>query len=87
MRTTLKLRFGVSFWNRLLYWGWLRMVLGVLQMSSAAAAVYAVFKIGFEDVTVALVLLAFATTALSRWLYRGKPDPSLEKKSCDNNNG
>ena len=69
--------------NRLLYWGWLRMTLGVLQMSCALAAAYAIFRVGFEPVTWALAAGAFASSALSRWLYRGRRDPALENMPND----
>jgi hypothetical protein len=64
--------------KRILYWGWLRMALGVVQMSCALSAAFAIFAVGLQPVTWALVIGAFAATALSRLLYRGQPDPNLK---------
>lgn len=71
--------------KRLAYWGWLRMLLGAIQMACAASAVFAIFRVGLEPITWALIFGAFASTAISRLLYRGRRDPNLPDADLMNN--
>ena len=64
--------------KRLLLWGWLRMLLGVLQMSCSVAAVWAIFQIGFEPLTWELIFVAAGASIVSRLLFRGRKDPQVE---------
>jgi hypothetical protein len=49
-------------------------------MACSAYAVFLIFQIGFQPITWALILGAFAATGVSRRLYQGRPDPDLEKR-------
>ena len=69
----------MSLLKRVVYWGWLRMVLGAIQMTCSVSAIFALFRVGFEPVTYALIGGAFGATALSRFLYRGRPDPKVQQ--------
>jgi hypothetical protein len=66
--------------RKLLYWGWARLLIGAFQMACSAYAVFLIFQIGFQLITWALILGAFAATGVSRLLYRGRPDPDLDEK-------
>lgn len=56
-----------------LIWGWLRLFLGWLQMSLAAAGLGALFTFGLHPVTWFFVIGASAATIASRLLYRKRP--------------
>jgi hypothetical protein len=62
-------------------WGWLRMALGIGQMSVALVSVITLIAVGFQPITYALVALATALTLLSRILYKGRKDPRLKGTS------
>lgn len=49
-------------------WGWLRLLLGAVQIGSAAAAVVALFTLGLHAETWVLVGAATAATVASRML-------------------
>jgi hypothetical protein len=59
--------------RRVRLWGWLRFVLGVLQMVLALAGAVALFTVGLRPVTWGLVAGATAASGLSRWWYRSRP--------------
>lgn len=61
--------------EKLLLWGWLRMVLGAVQMAASVAAVVVLFRDGLGPVAWILVGVACAATLLSRFLYRGFDGP------------
>lgn len=69
--------------HRIFYWGWVRLLLGTLQMACSTYAVFLIFQIGFQPVTWAFVLGAFAAGGVSRLLYRGRQDPDLKKNIKD----
>lgn len=60
-------------------WGWLRLLLGALQVGLSAAAVVALFAIGLETETWALIAAAMAATCVSRLLYGGSRGPRFDK--------
>ena len=60
-------------------WGWLRLFLGWLQMSSAVVGAVLLFTVGLHPLTWVCVLGATAATLTSRLLYHGRPDPRLNK--------
>lgn len=55
-----------------LIWGWFRLVLGLTQMSAAAAAILTFFAVGLEWRTWALMGIGLSASVLSRWIYRGR---------------
>ena len=55
-----------------LIWGWLRLFLGMLQISLSVAGITALFKIGFRPLTWAFVAGATIATISSLLLYRGR---------------
>jgi hypothetical protein len=62
-------------------WGWLRMILGALQMTLAPLALFLVFSLGiYDERTWILIVLTTLVTGISRLLYRGRPDPRILKK-------
>jgi hypothetical protein len=63
-----------------LIWGWLRIVLGIAQMSFAAMGFISLLMIGTNWLTWLFVIGAAITTIISWLLYRGKPDPNLTKE-------
>ncbi len=65
-------------WRHRLVWGWLRLLLGWTQMALAAAALVALFTVGFRPVTWALAAGATVATVISLLIYRGRPDPELK---------
>lgn len=56
-------------------WGWLRLTLGLVQMTFAAAGVGAVFAFGMHWLTYLSVAIATAATIVSRLIYRGRTAP------------
>lgn len=66
-----------------LIWGWLRIFLGWLQMSSAAAAIGALFTVGLQPITYAFLVAATAATLTSRLLYHGQRGPTLKGTHTD----
>ncbi len=75
------MKFALS--HRIVYWGWLRLAVGVIQMASSTYAIFLILQIGFQPATWAFILGAFAATAVSRLLYRGKPDPNTRTRIDD----
>jgi hypothetical protein len=63
-------------------WGWLRLFLGWLQMSLAAAGLGALITVGIHPVTWFFVIGATAATVVSRLLYR-RSDSVLREKRDD----
>ena len=55
-----------------LVWGLLRLVLGVLQMTFAAAAILNLIFIGLTPATLSYAAVATIATLLSRILFRGR---------------
>lgn len=65
---------------KVVHWGWVRLVLGVLQISCSAYAVFLIFQIGLQPIAWVFIFAAFAATGVSRLLYRGRPGPALEDR-------
>jgi hypothetical protein len=61
-----------------LIWGWLRLFLGWLQMSMAAATVGALIAVGLSSITYVFVIIATAACLTSRLLYHGRTSPTLK---------
>ncbi|MBW4626515.1 MAG: hypothetical protein KME49_13700 [Brasilonema octagenarum HA4186-MV1] len=61
-----------------LIWGYLRLFLGVMQTSLAAAAILMVVNVGVRPITVIVATSALTATVISRLIYKGKPDPMIE---------
>lgn len=55
-----------------LKWGWLRLVLGVLQMVLASAAIVTYVYRGLETTTLLLTAFATVATLVSRHIYQGR---------------
>lgn len=53
-------------------WGWLRVFLGITQMSLAAATLGALLTVGTRPVTWALAGGTVTALVISRLLYRGR---------------
>lgn len=66
-----------------LIWGWLRLFLGWLQMSLAAASVGALLTVGLHPITYVFVAIATAAALASRFLYHGRSDPALKGRHTD----
>ena len=64
-----------------LYWGWVRLALGMAQMGLAMATAVSFLQDGFAPLTWSLVVCACAATGLSRYLYRGKPGPGAAQRA------
>lgn len=58
-------------------WGWLRMALGIGQMSFAAVSIITLIAVGLRPLTYALAAVATCLAVISRILYRGRKDPEL----------
>lgn len=56
-------------------WGWLRLALGLVQMTFATAGVGALLALGMHWLTYLSVAIATAATVVSRLLYAGKVAP------------
>lgn len=54
-------------------WGWLRLGLGLVQMTFATAGVGALLTLGMHWVTYLSVAIATSATVVSRILYGGRP--------------
>jgi len=63
-----------------LVWGWLRLVLGFLQMGLVAAALGSLITAGLHWITWLFVVGATAATVTSRLIYHGRPDPTLKRR-------
>lgn len=61
-------------------WGWLRLLLGFLQMSLLAAARGALLMVGLHWLTWALIAGSAVTGLTSYLLYRGQADPHLDRR-------
>jgi hypothetical protein len=59
-------------WRERFVWGWLRLLLGYLQMSLAAMALGALIITGLHKITLYLAIAATAVTLLSKLLYHGR---------------
>lgn len=66
-----------------LIWGWLRLFLGWLQMSMAAACVGALLTVGLHTITYIFVAVATAAAVASRLLYHGRKDPGPKGKDTN----
>lgn len=62
-----------------LIWGWLRVVLGMMQTSLAAAGVFMLLTVGTRPVTLIVVGGALTATMISRSIYKGRSDPMMEE--------
>lgn len=58
-----------------LVWGILRLTLGVLQMTFAAAAILQLIFVGLTPATLSYAAVATIATLLSRLLFRGRSGP------------
>lgn len=71
---------GNDTWQNFV-WGWLRMILGILQLTLAPLALLVLFKQGIEDeLTWVLVILTTLITGISRLLYNGRRTPEMKDK-------
>lgn len=57
-------------------WGWVRLFLGIAQMTLAAIAMALLLTRGFKWPTAVAVILATLSMATSRILYRGRRTPA-----------
>ncbi len=64
-----------------LIWGWLRLFLGLAQMSLAAASFGLLITIGLHWITWAFIVGATAAAIVSRLLYHGQADSKLEGRN------
>jgi hypothetical protein len=69
--------------RRKLIWGWLRLLLGWLQMSLVAVSIGALLTVGLHPITYVFVAVATAAAVASRLLYHGHVDPSLKERPTD----
>lgn len=60
-----------------LIWGWLRILLGVIQTSLAAAGIWMLLTVGSRPVTLIVVGGALTATIISRLIYKGWSDTAL----------
>lgn len=60
-------------------WGWLRLVLGVGQMTLAIATVGLLFLVGFRALTWVFLAITTVLTITSRVLYHGRKGPNQIK--------
>lgn len=60
-------------------WGWLRLILGVGQMTLAIATVGLLFLIGLHALTWIFLAITTILTITSRVLYRGRKGPNQMK--------
>ncbi len=58
--------------SHLLIWGWLRLFLGLLQISFSVGTITALFKIGLRPITWVFVTGAAIATISNLLLYRGR---------------
>lgn len=66
-------------------WGWLRMALGVGQMSFVMVSIIALVFGGLQRSTYILAAIATGLTLTSRVLYRGEKDPKLSLRTHNRN--
>jgi hypothetical protein len=62
-----------------LLWGWLRLVLGLAQISLSSTGIVLLLMVGFHPATWAVLVAGTAATLTSRLLYAGRPDPRLKR--------
>lgn len=62
-----------------LIWGWLRVFLGIMQTSLAAAGVFMLLTVGTRPVTLIVVGGALTATLMSRLIYQGRSDTMMEE--------
>lgn len=60
-------------------WGWLRLVLGVGQMTLALATAGLLFLVGLHVVTWVFLAITMVLTITSRLLYHGRKGPKQTK--------
>ena len=60
-------------------WGWLRLILGVGQMTLAIATVGLLFLVGLHALTWTFLAITTILTITSRVLYRGRKGPNQMK--------
>lgn len=61
-----------------LIWGWLRFILGILQLTLSPLAFLVLILQGIYDLTFWFLLFTVTIiTLISRLLYSGQPDPRL----------
>ena len=60
-----------------LLWGWVRLVLGLTQMSFSVTAAYLLAVRGLQWRVGVAALVATVAAIVSRFLYAGRPDPRL----------
>jgi hypothetical protein len=60
-------------------WGYLRLALGLAQISLSTTALALLFTVGLHPFTWAVLAAGTATTITSRLLYGGRPDPRLKR--------
>lgn len=65
-------------------WGYLRLALGWCQMGFSASAMVALATTGFSDATTALIAMSLVATAVSKWLYSGRPPPGTTTPASRN---
>ena len=56
-------------------WGWLRLLLGFLQMGLVAACLGALFTVWLHPITYAFLISATLFAIISRLIYRGRAAP------------
>jgi hypothetical protein len=56
-------------------WGWLRLVLGITQITFSVWSVVLIVRDGLQPKTGIVIGLGFLALALSRWIYRGRARP------------
>lgn len=61
-----------------LFWGWIRFVLGLVQISFALHAVFIWAREGLVWRVAVAAMVASVAAIVSRLLYRGRPDPRIE---------
>lgn len=61
--------------QQLIVWGWLRLALGVAQITLVIWAIVLIAKSGLQPKTGVVIGLGFIALAVSRWLYRGRKGP------------
>lgn len=60
-------------------WGWLRLVLGVMQMGFSLAALIRLAEGNLDSITWLLAGAACAATLISRLAYRGMPQSTAQQ--------
>ncbi len=58
-------------------WGWVRIFLGVIQTSLAAAGIWLLLTVGSRPITLIVVGGALTATIISRFIYKVRSDPAL----------